>query len=170
MNKTKKICIVSIGIALYVILSMMVKIPLIGHISVDLGYIVLAVYCYMFDGVSGAIVGGIGCALTSIIAYGMFPAGWFLGNIFIGVTCGNLYDKEPYKISISNIVHTVMLVFVGILFCKTVIECAVYGIPISAKIPKNLVAAICDSIVMSIGTVIAPKIKKAVSLNGKELK
>lgn len=54
---TKKISITALGIALYVVLSMTVKIPLIAHISLDLGYIVFAFYCYHFGTVSGMIVG-----------------------------------------------------------------------------------------------------------------
>lgn len=42
----RRICLVGLGIALYVALSMTVKIPLAGHASLGLGYIVFAVYCY----------------------------------------------------------------------------------------------------------------------------
>ena len=40
MSKTKKICLTALGIALYVCVSMLIKIPVVGHISLDLGYIV----------------------------------------------------------------------------------------------------------------------------------
>ena len=37
MKKTKKIALLGMGIALYVVLGAMVKIPLIAHIQTDLG-------------------------------------------------------------------------------------------------------------------------------------
>lgn len=70
MIKTKDICLTALGIALYVCVSMLIKIPVVGHISLDLGYIVLAVYCYTYGGISGAIVGCCGCFLVSLIASG----------------------------------------------------------------------------------------------------
>lgn len=36
---TKKIAFLGIGIALYVVLSMTIKIPLVGHIQTDFGYV-----------------------------------------------------------------------------------------------------------------------------------
>jgi len=51
MNKTRYICTTAIGIATYCALSMSMRIPLgIGHIAVDLGYMVLAVYCSPEEG------------------------------------------------------------------------------------------------------------------------
>lgn len=44
MKNTTKITLTAVGVAMYVVLSMIAKIPVIAHISLDLGYIVLAVY------------------------------------------------------------------------------------------------------------------------------
>ena len=101
MTNTKKITFTAIGIALYVVLSMSMKIPLIAHISLDLGYIAFALYCYHFGAISGMIVGGVGCVLISLITTGWFPPGWFLGNLVIGLICGCLYKKDA---TIRNII------------------------------------------------------------------
>ena len=83
MKNTTKITLTAVGIAMYVVLSMIAKIPVIAHISLDLGYIVLAVYCYHMGAVSGMIVGGAGCVLVSLLTTGWFPPGWFAGNLLI---------------------------------------------------------------------------------------
>lgn len=163
MSKNLKfITTTAIGIALYVVLSMTAKIPVIGHISLDLGYIVLAVYCYLFGGISGAIVGGAGCVLVSLVSSGWFPPGWMLGNILIGIICGAFYamDNKTGNRSVFNVLLTVMAVVVGVAMIKTVVECILYGIPLAVKLPKNAVAAAMDALVMSIGAVFAPRLER----------
>lgn len=152
---TKRICVTALGIALYVVVSMTIKIPMIAHISLDLGYIVLAVYCYHFGPVSGAIVGGAGCVLISLLTSGWFPPGWLLGNIAIGGLCGSQYKKNG---SFNNIVVTVLSIATGIWVIKTAVECTLYGIPVSVKLVSNGVAAITDAVVMCIGVLIAQKL------------
>lgn len=152
---TRKIALTALGIALYVCLSMTVKIPLIAHISLDFGYIVLAVYCYHFGPISGAIVGGCGCVLVSLITSGWFPPGWLIGNVLIGVICGLSYEHDK---PIKNMVISIFMVIIGIFWIKTVVECTMYNIPYEVKTVSNGVAAITDSIVMCIGVFIAPKI------------
>lgn len=165
---TKKICITSIGIALYVALSMTVKIPIIGHIALDLGYVVLGVYCFCFGGVSGAIVGGCGCVIVSLITSGLFPPGWFVGNIFIGAVCGKLYERDQRDSVLAflggyfNFMVTILAVLIGIGVIKTAIECLLFSIPWMVKIEKNGIAALVDIIVMMIGVLLAPRISKKV--------
>lgn len=162
---TKKICITALGIALYVVVSMMLKIPLgIAHISIDLGYIVLAVYCYSYGPMCGAIVGGAGCAIVSILASGMFPPGWMLGNICIGAVCGALYrHNEGWRTITYNIIITVIMIAVGIEGIKTVVECLMFSIPFSVKLASNGVASIADSISMCIGVLLAGRIDKLIN-------
>lgn len=161
MSKTKYIATTAIGIALYVAISMTAKIPLIGHISLDLGYIVLAVYCYHFGAVSGIVVGALGCMLVSLITTGMFPIGWMVGNAIIGYGCGIEFKqrKEPKVENPINGIFCLLICVLGILVVKTTIECSLYGIPLAIKIPKNAVAAFVDAVVMCIGVMVAPKIK-----------
>ena len=156
--KTKTIALTALGIALYIVMSLTLKIPLVGHISVDLGYIALAVYCYHFGYIIGAIVGSCGCALMSTLVYGMFPPGWFVGNIIIGTICGLFYYRNGRKRLLKNILITVVTVFVGVALTKTIMECMIFDIPFAVKFPKNCVAFVCDAVAMSIGAAIAPKV------------
>lgn len=156
--KIKTITLTAMGIALYIVMSLTIKIPLVGNISVDLGYIALAIYCYHFGPIIGAIVGASGCALMSTLVYGMFPPGWFVGNALIGVACGLFYFRNGRKRLCKNIILTFIAVFVGVGIIKTAIECIMFGIPVLVKFPKNCVAFLTDAIVMSIGVAIAPKV------------
>ena len=161
IKATKYISTVSLGIALYVVLSSFIKIPIIGHIGLDLGYIALAVYAYHFGCIPAMIVGSFGCSIVSLLFYGWFPFGWFVANLFVGAMCGGVYHKYGQDKLIKNYIVTVAAVFVGIALIKTMIECAMFGIPVAVKLPKNLVAASIDAVTMCAGLSIAPKIKVA---------
>lgn len=71
MNKTKTICTLGILSALFVALSATMKIPLIGHINTELGYIAFGAALVMF-GYLGISVGVIGCIASSLIFSGFF--------------------------------------------------------------------------------------------------
>lgn len=162
MKKTTRyITVTAMGIALYVVLSMTMKIPVISHISLDLGYVAIALMCYHYGAISGMIVAGAGCVLNSLISSGWFPPGWFVGNLVIGLVCGLVYTRLA-KFNITRVYYnvlciliTVAMVFIGVGGIKTLIECHLYNIPIAVKLPKNAIAALMDSIVMSIGLLFA---------------
>lgn len=157
MNEIKRISLCGLGIALYVAISMTIKIPLVGHASLDLGYIVFAVYCYYFGSAIGATVGGVGCMLVSLLTSGWFPPGWIAGNILIGLIVGTVGYRKNIS-AIKRVCIVVFAVFLGIFCVKTAIECAIYSIPLAVKIPKSAVVFVTDAIVMSIGIWVAPKI------------
>ena len=143
---TRKICNISILTALYIVLSAFMKIPLIGNIQLDLGYLAFAVAICLY-GPWGAVVGVVGCALESILfsAYG-FSISWAAANAVIGLGCGFTFLR------IKNIWLRCGLVFIfgviGLLCVKTGIECRLYHIPLVVKLPKNAVATIADVAVM----------------------
>lgn len=158
MNKNlRKICALGILTALYVVLGFSYKIPLIGHIATDLGYVVFAVALYNF-GVAGAAVGILGCFLESLVLQGWIPYGWIVGQLLIGIVCGLVYTKCGAK-SLQVLV-TIVAMFVGIGLIKTLIECRMFGIPFEVKFMKNLVAFVADLVPMLIGLVISWKMVK----------
>ena len=159
-KNTMWICQIALGIALYVVVSMVLKIPIgIGHISLDLGYIVLAVCCMRFGMLGGAIVGGAGCTVVSLLSSGWFPLGWMLGNVLIGIICGKAYQKNE-SLCGTNIAITSVAVLLGVGVVKTAVECLLFSIPLAVKIPKNMVAAVMDTIVMSIGLFVACRLSR----------
>lgn len=162
MNKRlKMLCITAMGIALYVALSVTIKIPIVGHIALDLGYIVLGVYCYLFGGAAGAVVGGAGCVFVSLLTSGWFPPGWLLGNLFIGAVCGKGYVREDNRRAHRmNYCLTYAAVFVGIAVIKPVVECILYQLPLWAKVSTSSIGAIMDALVMFVGLAIAPRLSR----------
>lgn len=155
MNNIKKITLCGLGAALYVALSMTVKIPLAGHAALDLGYVVLAVFCYWFGPFAGAVVGGVGCMFVSLLTSGWFPPGWIIGNILVAVVVGTVANKQNTSAP-KRIAVVFFAVFLGIFCAKTAIECVLYSIPLAVKLPKSAVVFLADAIVMSIGTWLAP--------------
>lgn len=166
MNKTKQICVTALGIALYCALSMSMKIPLgVGHIAVDLGYIVLAVYAYHMGSISAAIVGGCSAAIMSILT-GWFSLEWVLANVTVGLICGRFYERNTYgkrcvaSAYIRNAVVTILAVGLGMLVVKTAVSCWLWSIPVLVKLPKSITAWVVDSVVMCCGVCIAPRFIK----------
>lgn len=156
-NKTKTVTMLGMATALYVVLAMIMKIPLLAgtHLQTDLGYIAFGASCFLF-GWPAAIVGVLGCFIESLIFSGWVPIGWMVGQAVIGLMCGFAYKKIDNKI--INILITVLAVFIGVAGIKTVIECGLYGIPFAVKFAKNFVAFIADAIPMVIGLFIGEKI------------
>lgn len=152
-TNTKKLCLTAMGVALYVAVSMMVKIPLLtGHLALDLGYVVLAVYAFQLGAIPAAIVGGAGCCLVSMLTSGWFPPGWILGNIFVGLTVGVIaYRNRPIAATVASVPAT----FIGIGIIKTAVECWLYAIPWEVKFAKNMIAFVADAIVVVFGCVLA---------------
>ena len=157
MNIIKKIALLGIGIALYFVLSLTVKIPLISHIQTDLGYIVFGAFLYMLGPIA-FIVGAIGCLFESLLISGWIPIGWIVGQILIGIVCGFAYKK--IKNVPINILITVAAVFIGVGIIKTGFECVLYQIPVIVKFPKNAIAFVADCVPMIIGYLIARKLPR----------
>lgn len=146
---TKKITGIAVLTALYCVLSVMMKIPFIGAISLDLGYVALTLACAVF-GPWGAFVGAVGCGLESMMfsPYG-FSISWFVANLIIGLSCGFVFMNT--KTIWKRVLAIILFVGIGMLGAKTGIECYLYHIPFAVKIIKNLVAFGVDSLVMLIG-------------------
>ena len=159
--KTKTVAYLGIATALYVALSMALKIPLIGHIQTDLGYIAFgfALYCF---GVPALVVGVIGCMIESMIFSGWIPIGWMAGQALIGIICGLAYKKTDNKV--IHIFVTVAAMLLGIVCVKSIIECSLYGIPYAVKIPKNLIACVADLIPMIVGLLLGYRLKGKVKV------
>ena len=156
--KTRQIAGIAILTALYCVLSAMMKIPFIGAISLDLGYIALTLGCALF-GPWAAFIGAVGCGLESILfsPYG-FSISWFVANLIIGLGCGIIFKKtQSMWIRFAAIIG---FVAIGMLGAKTGIECYLYHIPFAIKIVKNAVAFGVDTITMLIGLGITHRVVK----------
>lgn len=155
---TNKITGIALFTALYCVLSAMMKIPFIGAISLDLGYIALAIGCAAW-GPWGAFIGAVGCGIESILfsPYG-FSISWFIANLIVGLGCGYIFLKT--QIIWKRLVAVIIFMAIAMLGAKTLIECNLYGIPFEIKIVKNAVAFGIDSLTMIIGVFLTSRIKK----------
>ena len=148
----KTIAYLGLGIALYAVLGMSIKIPIVNHISTDLGYVAFGVFLTLF-GPAATIIGAIGCVITSMLVSGWFPTGWFLGQIVIGIICGFVLHSNTSKWIKAIVI--ILSVWLGVGLIKTVVECALYSLPFVAKIITNSIAAAADIIPMIIGWYLA---------------
>lgn len=88
-KETRNICVTAMGVALFVVLSMCLRVPIFENYYVCLGYVVMVVYLYNVGTLSGTIVGCLGTFIYCILISGLrgMP-GWVLGNLVIGIMLG----------------------------------------------------------------------------------
>lgn len=156
MKQNQKIAFLSLGIALYVVLSAFVIIPIVNRIKLDLGYIVYGIYLNTF-GIPGTVVGVFGCIIAELLKGGSFRIAWPIGQAFIGLTLGYLLPKTE-KVWLK-ILYSIISVFIGIALIKTVIEVAMYRFPFNLKFASNCAAFAVDALALAIGILINKKIR-----------
>ena len=93
-NSTKKLALTAMGIALFVVFSLMLQVPVFENYYLCLGYAVMAVFCYCFGTWYGISVGFFGVILYCLVINGLrgMP-GWALGNIVIAFLMGTGFRK-----------------------------------------------------------------------------
>ena len=167
MDKTKKLALTAIFSALYFVLSAVLKIPVGGHMTLDLGYIALMVASVCLGAVPAMLVGGIGAFFESALLSmrGVSP-GWILMNAIIGLVCGSILPKayEGKRRTFIFLACGIVLAsaFVG-MTVKTLIDCLLYDLPLAAKIPVAFIGWIADSAVMLVlGLPLSITLKKQV--------
>ena len=169
--KTKDVCINGIGIALFVALSMCLRVPIFDNFYLCLGYVVMTIYLYSIGTISGTLIGVLGTFLYCFLINGLrgMP-GWVLGNIIIGIILG-LWFKFIRKIKLNKflsnlltIIIVLISVAIGILIGKSIIEVILYAQPFLLRLTTNLTAYISDIVVILISLpickILDPQIKK----------
>ena len=156
MKRNRKIALLSLGIALYAVLSAFVIIPIINRIKLDLGYVVFGLYLCRF-GIAATPVGVIGCIIGNLLKGGSFPIAWAIGQTFIALTLGYLLPKT--KKLYLKFIFAVVMTFIGIALIKTMLEVALFQLPLYAKFLSNSVAFVADVIPLLIGIVLSDKVK-----------
>lgn len=158
--KTKTLTTISLGIALYVVLSYLIPIRVIGNYFLCLGYVILVVYPYIYGKFAGLAVGFFGTLLYCILASsynGM--VGWVLGNAFIGFVLGIVFDKtkemsNPLK-AVIDIAAMAISCAIGIILIKSLTETILFRVPILVRLSANSVPFVMDLIVMVVAYPVA---------------
>lgn len=153
---TKKICVTAMGIALFVVLSLCLQVPVFENYYLCLGYVVMTVFCYYFGPVSGMAVGGLGVVLYCVLTSGLrgMP-GWTIGNLviglFVGLTCKfTLRIKNHWLRHILIGIAVVVSVAIAMLLVKSGVEAVLYAQPMILRMTKNSYAFVADVVVMLI--------------------
>ena len=171
MDKTNKIRIkdityLAIGIALFVVLSMCLRVPVFENYYLCLGYVVMTVYIWNFKWYEGTIIGVLGVILYSWIGglgVNGLP-GWATGNLVIALILGMtlpLFKKLADKIVKSEelakkkaiivplfIVVAIIATFIGIELVKSFVDMFVVSQPFAVRFIKNFNSFIADAFVI----------------------
>lgn len=154
MNTTKNITINGIGIALFVVLSLCLQVPVFENYYLCLGYVIMAIYCYSVGTISGTLVGTLGTILYCVLINGFrgMP-GWALGNVVIGLIIGYAFKlAKSMNHTILEIIISVIGICIatvlGIGIMKSGVECVLYAQPFLVRMTSNGAACIADLIML----------------------
>ena len=151
---TKRLALLAVGIALFVVLSLCLQVPVFENYYLCLGYVVMAVWCSAFGTLAGTAVGFFGVILYCVVISGLrgMP-GWALGNLVIGLALGACYrmtrglPSRALRIAIQ-IVVIVAATALGILVVKSVTEQILYAQPFVVRAGKNFTAFVADTVML----------------------
>ena len=155
MNVTiKKICLVAMGIALYVVLSLCLQVPVFENYYLCIGYVSMMVFCYYFGAASGITVGVLGVVLYCLLISGLrgLP-GWAAGNLVIGLAVGLTcsFTERMKNTLLRNVIISAAIILstaVGILGVKSIVEVILYAQPMVVRVAKNIHAFVADVVVL----------------------
>lgn len=151
---TRKICVTAMGIALFVVLTLCLQVPVFENYYLCLGYVVMTVFCCYFGPFSAMAVGGLGVVLYCLLTNGLrgMP-GWAVGNLFIGLMVG-LTCKYSCKLKNKRLsgllvgVSIVVSTAAAMLGIKSLTESFLYAQPFVLRVAKNSYAFVADAAVM----------------------
>ncbi len=155
-KQIKRISLLAVGIAMFVVLSLCLQVPVFENYYLCLGYVVMAVYCCSFGTLSGTVIGFFGVVLYCVVISGMRAMpGWSLGNIVIGIGLGLAFrGARPLKSAVLRTaiecVVIVAVTAVGILVVKSETESLLYAQPFLVRAAKNTSAFIADCVMLII--------------------
>ena len=166
--KIKDITFLAVGVALFVALSMCLRVPVFENYYLCLGYIVMTVYIWCFRWYEGAIIGFFGVVLYCMIGglgFNGMP-GWALGNIIIGLIMGVALKQVKQFNSkgaqmILTAVAAVIAAFIGIIVVKSLIDSVVVSQPVIVRMGKNMTSFVADAFVIVISLPICVLLDKS---------
>ena len=169
-NTVKNVAINGVGIALFVVLSLCLQVPVFENYYLCLGYVAMTVFCYSIGTMSGTFVGTIGVILYCLLISGLrgMP-GWAAGNLVLGIVMGITFKltKKLNKPVLEFIISAVAIVAgtaIAMLVIKSGIESFLYSQPFMIRAAKNIYAFVADAFVIIFSIPICrflePKIKK----------
>lgn len=164
----RRITVLAVGIALFAALSLCLQVPVFENYYLCLGYAVMAVYCWSFGAVSGAVVGTLGVVLYCLLISGLrgMP-GWALGNAVIGILLGLTFrrtktGKNTVLKTVVNSIAVLISTALGILVIKSLTESLLYAQPMLVRMGKNLYAFVADTVMLLVSLPICVVLDKTI--------
>lgn len=165
--KIRDITFLALGIAMFVALSMCLRVPVFDNYYLCLGYIVMTVYIWCFQWYEGAIIGVLGvilyCTIGGLGFNGM--PGWAMGNLIIGLIMGVSLKKikkirsKAMQVALMA-VAAVIAAFLGIEIVKSFFDSIIVSQPFSVRFVKNITSFIADAFVIVISLPICVMVEK----------
>lgn len=157
----------AIGIALFVVLSMCLRVPVFENYYLCLGYVVMTVYVWCFNWYDGIIIGFFGTILYSLIGQLGFNGlpGWAVGNIIVGLGIGltlpfiKKINNKVVQVILTAIV-AIIFTFIGIELVKSVIDHFIVSQPVVVRMAKNFTSFIADAFVIVVSLPICAILEK----------
>ena len=153
-DKAKRLALLAVGVALFVVLSLCLQVPVFENYYLCLGYLVMAVYCWCFGPLAGTVTGVFGVILYCLVISGLrgMP-GWALGNIPIGVGMALFFRavrrmKKRWLGLLLGIPAVIAACAAGILAVKSLTEHLLYQQPFAVRVGKNFSAFVADAAVL----------------------
>ena len=164
----RKLCTLALGIALFVILSLCLQVPVFENYYLCLGYIAMMVYCYYFGATGGIAVGFIGVILYCLLINGLrgMP-GWAIANLVIGLAVGatckmTVKLRRTWLRWVIIVVSIITSCAIGVLGVKSLVEVLLYAQPAVVRIAKNFPAFVADIIVLIAGLPVCLGVRRGI--------
>ena len=154
MMRTEKICVLGVLTALFVALSMCLKVPVFDNFYVCLGYIAMYMAMALYGITGGLVVGTLGTSIYCLLISGLrgLP-GWLVGNVAISIILGlwiliTRDLRHNWKWSALTAAIVILSTAIGMLLFKPITEALLYAQPLWARIVTNFPAFVTDAIVL----------------------
>ena len=148
------ICVNALGIALFVVLTMCLQVPVFENYYLCLGYVALVVFAGYYGAVSGMLIGCFGAVLYCLLTGGLrgMP-GWTAGNLLIGAALGMVLKRVdirrmPVWQYILFGLFILVITAAAMLGIKSLTESLLYAQPMAVRMAKNFYAFAADTVVM----------------------
>ena len=153
-SKTKWICVNALGIALFIVLTLCIQVPVFENYYLCLGYTAVVVYAALFGPVSSALTGSLGVILYCLLTNGLrgMP-GWALGNVLIGLALGLGFSRmkktNPPAWQVLLMGFWILGITAAAMFgVKSLTEHLLYSQPMAVRMAKNFYAFAADTVMM----------------------
>lgn len=144
-----------LGAALFVVVGCCFPLPIAGTTAhVDLGYMIMAVYAYLFGPIAGMVVGGLGRFIEDMILFGSIGSpGWLIASICMGFFTGVLFShtkkfKNNWTKTMTNVTGILVVNAIFLIGFAPWVSSMWNGVPYVAKVPSGVWAFITNDIAM----------------------